>query len=656
MILDATAPTVEFIDLPGRTAGSTLWVQTRYLDNLLLTPESVTLTVNGEEVAVPTEEKETFTEVELTEGENILTLAAMDVAGNLSDTVTATVILDTTVLDTAPTNLRAGISLSGRDVILHWDAAPNASAYNLYRSMAPIVEVSALTPIAAILPTTEFTDTDSNTGVTYYYALTSLNSAGGEGVNVSDNVNIAVLLSSQGGTALIADGTRLNTPAGGISVDPTIHVGVSIETPAVGTIPVLRGGIESTARRFATISQSGSPFTETLAMPATIALPYPAEVESLEELRVFFWDDDEWRQLDEAQIDADSGVISTHNSRFGAYQLAKPTPNPWDVKEDGIVDIFDLLLIGSHFGDALEPGAAWDVKLDGMVDLSDLALIGLHFGESYGEAPGAPAISDTASTQVTMSAEFTDGLFTILVKAEDSSGGAYVPALAGFQFDFDFDKQLASIVKVLEGPALKSKGTSYWLTPEIENGRATIASALFSSGVALSRQHSGAAQSRQNTDATVLAKITLKFKGGPNSCEFGYAALESIRLSNVKLANSNGRQIPYALRNFVEFATPKRIVRDALLQNYPNPFNPETWIPYAIAEDAQVTISVYNVAGQLVRTIDLGYVKSGEYLSKADSAYWNGRNDSGERVASGVYFYTIKAGNFAATKRLVVLK
>jgi hypothetical protein len=96
--------------------------------------------------------------------------------------------------------------------------------------------------------------------------------------------------------------------------------------------------------------------------------------------------------------------------------------------------------------------------------------------------------------------------------------------------------------------------------------------------------------------------------------------------------------------------------QSALLQNYPNPFNPETWIPYKLAHSSDVTVTIYNIQGQLVRALNLGHQEAGFYVDKESAAYWDGRNDSGEQIASGVYFYQIKAGTFNATKRLVILK
>ena len=94
----------------------------------------------------------------------------------------------------------------------------------------------------------------------------------------------------------------------------------------------------------------------------------------------------------------------------------------------------------------------------------------------------------------------------------------------------------------------------------------------------------------------------------------------------------------------------------ALLANYPNPFNPETWIPYQLAEPAVVNISIHSSDGRLVRELALGYVPAGMYHSKSRAAYWDGRNALGESVASGVYFYSLTAGDFTATGKMLIRK
>ncbi len=97
--------------------------------------------------------------------------------------------------------------------------------------------------------------------------------------------------------------------------------------------------------------------------------------------------------------------------------------------------------------------------------------------------------------------------------------------------------------------------------------------------------------------------------------------------------------------------------QDTLLaQNFPNPFNPETWIPYQLSESTEVKISIYDVSGRLVRSLDLGWQPTGSYMTPSSAAYWDGRNAVGERVASGIYFYTLQTSDFAATRRMVILK
>ena len=94
----------------------------------------------------------------------------------------------------------------------------------------------------------------------------------------------------------------------------------------------------------------------------------------------------------------------------------------------------------------------------------------------------------------------------------------------------------------------------------------------------------------------------------------------------------------------------------ALLPNYPNPFNPETWIPYHLAKAANVTLTIHDMRGIAVRQLMLGYQPAGVYRSKSRAAYWDGRNHEGEPVASGLYFYTLKADDFAASRKLIIRK
>ena len=107
------------------------------------------------------------------------------------------------------------------------------------------------------------------------------------------------------------------------------------------------------------------------------------------------------------------------------------------------------------------------------------------------------------------------------------------------------------------------------------------------------------------------------------------------------------------LEQLLAALTPKETM---LLPNYPNPFNPETWIPYHLANEAEVEITIYDTKSVLVRRLKLGHQLAGHYSERGRAAYWDGRNENGESVASGVYFYHLSAGSYFATRKMLILK
>ena len=143
----------------------------------------------------------------------------------------------------------------------------------------------------------------------------------------------------------------------------------------------------------------------------------------------------------------------------------------------------------------------------------------------------------------------------------------------------------------------------------------------------------------------------------PNALSFGTLAYR-----NVAAALADARldtRIPEtALEELLRLLSERIAIPEqtVLLPNYPNPFNPETWLPYELATPASVKLSIYSVAGRLVRTLDVGHQPAGVYQSKHRAAYWDGKNQRGEPVASGVYFYTLTAGEFTATRKLLIAK
>ena len=213
-------------------------------------------------------------------------------------------------------------------------------------------------------------------------------------------------------------------------------------------------------------------------------------------------------------------------------QISAPQTLPWDINNDGIVDIADMILVSNSFGVESPEHSKADVNKDGNVNIIDLLLVAAHFGESC--APIAPSARPNIRPE-----------------------------------------QLDAVEK--------------WLT---EARLANDGSDLFRQGIA-------------------------------------------------------------TLEHLIHTTAP---TKTALLPNYPNPFNPETWIPYDLAQDADVHIHIYSAKGESVQQLSLGFQKAGTYRTRARAAYWDGRNAVREPVASGAYFYTLQAGHFKATRRMVIVK
>ena len=116
---------------------------------------------------------------------------------------------------------------------------------------------------------------------------------------------------------------------------------------------------------------------------------------------------------------------------------------------------------------------------------------------------------------------------------------------------------------------------------------------------------------------------------------------------------------PAALRTLVymqQLLATARPEKTQLFANYPNPFNPETWIPYELATDTHVKITIYNTQGVVIRTLQFGHQSAGYYTDRDRAAYWDGRNALGEQVASGLYFYQLETDEMSSMRKMVILK
>ncbi|MCY3742660.1 MAG: leucine-rich repeat domain-containing protein [Candidatus Poribacteria bacterium] len=154
----------------------------------------------------------------------------------------------------------------------------------------------------------------------------------------------------------------------------------------------------------------------------------------------------------------------------------------------------------------------------------------------------------------------------------------------------------------------------------------------------------------ESTDAAAPAVIT-----AINNGELTPAIIETW-IEKAHLENDGSLAFQQGIANLQRLLAVLIPEEMALLANYPNPFNPETWIPYQLAKPAEVTLTFYAANGAVVRTFALGHQAAGMYHSRSRAAYWDGRNEVGEPVASGVYFYTLRAGDFSATRRMLIRK
>ena len=154
---------------------------------------------------------------------------------------------------------------------------------------------------------------------------------------------------------------------------------------------------------------------------------------------------------------------------------------------------------------------------------------------------------------------------------------------------------------------------------------------------------------REIDNTTALAPPAVEAAGIPPAMVEAWIA-QARREDDGSLVFKQGIEF---LENLLASLIPKET---ALLHNYPNPFNPETWIPYQLSEPAEVTLTIYDMNGRLIRRLAVGHQAAGMYRSRSHAAYWDGRNQLGEPVASGLYFYTLTADEFTATRRMLILK
>ena len=265
------------------------------------------------------------------------------------------------------------------------------------------------------------------------------------------------------------------------------------------------------------------------------------------------------------------------------------------------------------------------------------------FSGFFGFAPDAkyevfqPGINFTFSTDTTPIK--TGDTFTVHLKTENAGN------LVGWQTSILFNTTVLRANSVTEGDFLKQgDGRTFFQAGTIHNTTGKI------TGIKVVQLSKANQMSRQGTLFSVrfTAIANGESRLSVDNFQAGSSRGEKINATPPEITITVGGGAPAAPALYPD--------ETALLHNYPNPFNPETWIPYQLSEPADVRIRIYAASGVLVRTLVLGYQPAGIYEYRSRAAYWDGKNAMGESVASGVYFYTFTAGDFTATRKMLIMK
>ena len=186
-----------------------------------------------------------------------------------------------------------------------------------------------------------------------------------------------------------------------------------------------------------------------------------------------------------------------------------------------------------------------------------------------------------------------------------------------------------------------------------QNGLASLPSGIFDNNTKLADLK---LKFNRIKDVSALENLTslttLSIRANPIS---DYGPIRRLIAAIDAIADHPGLTLDTPIPNGAPSAQPL-LIQTELLANFPNPFNPETWIPYQLSKPADVSLTIYNLRGVVVREIKLGHQAAGMYQTRTRAAYWDGRNVFGEHVASGVYFYTFTAGDFRATRKMMIRK
>jgi len=440
---------------------------------------------------------------------------------------------------------------------------------------------------------------------------------------------------------------RLIVPAGAISAPTMFHIrqlGRLTETIPSGL------NLESGVFDFRDVAEEYE-----LVNPIFITLTYFGNPDSL----VMFRFDDSlgsWVPAGESSfVDTVNQTLTIHTRTIGAFAVFSPFMRG-DATRDGVIDISDVVyLINYLFIGGPAPVPLWvgDANSDEVVDVSDVVyLINYLFvgGPAPCEDKGTPSPSNglelnkgKAPAQIGFSSPTIskDGIFNLPVI------GKFDVDLAAVQLEIKYDPKKITLLE----PALtpKTEGLSIYSSSnqgiqKIDSLRSLQVGILDPTG-------------KHQISAGTNALVNLKIKGSDLTSRFA-SLTTGLEITKAILVDKNAQKIPVQIvakmkESGEELVGEKSAIPQefSLSQNYPNPFNPETEISYGLPRDCYVKLAIHNVAGQKVNTL-VDERQSAGYKT----IYWNGRDDKGKEVASGIYFYKLEAGNFTESRKMVLIK
>ena len=529
-----------------------------------------------------------------------------------------------------------------------WVEMEDAVSYQVYRSASAITDVKGLVPIAMGVERTTFIDQEADLNTVYYYAVTAVGAGDEVRETAIDSPNGILLTNENGGAAKYADGTQIIFQQDAISSQPVVVFIGSLDIVPEQLMVQLDQAISDHAHAISVLDQNNA-LVKSFNRVVSLTLSYSSTAaDATLTPQIYALRGNQWIRLLDQQVDTEKNTVTADITGSGIYRLAsvvletvEPTDRPWDVNGDNSINIFDLVLVASEFGKS-GGNLEGDINGDSSVDIFDLVLVASHFGETYG-TPAAPSIVQSINPRwrlsvkaIPMDNPIQVNLQIILDNAAD------LDLLAGYQLSFD--SPIADLV-IINADQVFSPRKTYVMSAHRNQNRLTVGAVAYGTATrptSIDREIGG---------DSLLLEAKLNVTGDLNQ------ALQQLTIDRILLSDTQGRAIPVFLNPEIDLTAiqPPAFIT-AVKQNYPNPFNPETWIPFTLSEAATVRMKIYDTAGLKIREIDLGFVEAGNYSEKGQAIYWDGRNQSGERVASGTYFYRLQTDHFSQTKKMIILK